>query len=820
MIIREKTRLYDETDSLASFLLGGIGTGTISIDTRGRLHDFEIYNRPNKGFTPPYTFFALNTAAVDADGKRIADTNRTQIMEAEFQPPYEHSHGYNAWEFRGAPRFRHSEFSVRYPFAKMELFDDSLPLQVQLEAFTPFIPTDAHRSGMPLAVFNWSVTNTGSETREVSVAASMTNSCHHLFDDLFGKSIFGPSSNHLFESDRMLAVHMTRDGSTAADLDHMELGLVLDRSRQQAALSESFARVYWSEGQWWDGMQDFWNDFSEDGKLDAEGSVPQDEFSIHTSPNKVSSVGERFTLAAGETAEWRFVISWYKPNRIHSWNQLMSAEEVAARPPERRSIRNYYAKWGNPMESAAYMLEHYDELEGLSRSFADAFYGSTIPEPVIDAVMSTVTVIRSNTCFRVEDGRFFGFEGCFNKAGCCDGNCSHVWNYAQSLAYLFPELERSVRRAELLEEMDEDGGMKFRAYRYLEGDSFGLVPATDGQLGTIVRVYREWQLSGDEAFLRELWPAVKRSLSYAAKVWDSDGDGMLDSQQHNTYDIDFHGPNTMTNTIYYAALEAAARMADYLGDAIAGDYRDLAARGSAVTDTACFNGEYYEQILDDVDRYKYQYGKGVLSDQLLGQTWASLFDLGYVLPEAHVKSAVKSIYDHNFIDGSGMRQLTNLQRTYALNDEAGLALCTWPRGGRPRIPFVYSDEVWSGIEYQVATLLVEEGYIDEALDIVTAVRARHDGKRRSPWNEVECGHHYARSLASYGVYAALAGYRPKLAEGTISFDPKINADDFSCFFACEKGWGIYWQKRDIESGEVDYGIETLYGDLSEISIQH
>ncbi len=790
MKIRDKKRFYDESDSMARFLLGGIGTGNISIDARGRLCDFELFNRPNKGFTPPYSFFAINSAALNESGQRREGSSATNVLEARFPEPYEHSHGYNAWEFRGAPRFQASEFSVSYPFANLTLKDEGMPLDVSLEAFTPFIPADAHRSGMPLVIFNWKVRNCDSVPREVSIAASMTNITHYIDSDFFGKMNFGPSTNRLCRSPRALSAHMTKDGS----------------------------REYWSEGQWWDGMQDFWNDFSEDGKLDPEGSVPREAFAIHFSPNKVSSLGEKKRLAPGETAIWRFIISWYRPNRIHSWNQLLSAEEVAKRPPERRIIRNYHAKWGNPLESAAYVLEHYDELYDLSRSFSRALYESSLPEAVIDAVASTLTVLRSTTCFRSEDGRFFGFEGSFNEAGCCDGNCTHVWNYAQSMAYFFPELERSVRRAEFLEEQDEDGGILHRAYKFLEGRDFELPPATDGQLGAVIRTYREWLISGDKDFLEALWPGVKKALDYAARVWDQDGDGMLDSKQHNTYDIDFHGPNTLTNTIYYAALEAAARMADYFGESEQSrTYRRIAAAGSKLTDESCFNGLYYEQVIDDVNRYKYQYGKGLLSDQLLGQTWASLLDLGHVLPAEHVKSAVKAIYDYNFKHEIG--RVTNLQRSYALNDEKGLLLCSWPFGGRPRIPFVYSDEVWSGIEYQVATLLVEEGFIDEALEIVSAVRARHDGKRRSPWNEVECGHHYARSLASFGVYVALTGFRPNLPEGRLSFSPKVNPENFRCFFSCDRGWGIYWQKKNKETGELESGIETLYGDLSKLTIE-
>ena len=146
------------------------------------------------------------------------------------------------------------------------------------------------------------------------------------------------------------------------------------------------------------------------------------------------------------------------------------------------------------------------------------------------------------------------------------------------------------------------------------------------------------------------------------------------------------------------------------------------------------------QQIDDIDEYRYQYGAGCLADQVLGQLLAHVAGLGYILPEAHVKSAVKAIFKNNF--KTDFSDHAHVQRAYVLNDEKGLLLCSWPNGSRPKLPFIYSDEVWTGIEYQVAAHCIYEGLVDEGLTIVKAVRERHDGFKRNPWNEVECGHHY------------------------------------------------------------------------------
>lgn len=442
--------------------------------------------------------------------------------------------------------------------------------------------------------------------------------------------------------------------------------------------------------------------------------------------------------------------------------------------------------------------------------FAFLTDGTTLDADVIESLVSAITVIRSNTCFRVEDGRFFGWEGCFDQAGGCAGTCTHVWNYAQALAFLFPELEISARRTEFLEETDEEGNMAFRAKRFLEGRKWDMLPATDGQLGSILRVYREWKLTGDGDFLREVWPKLVQALEFSLRTWDEDGDGVLDSKQHNTYDIEFYGITSLTNSILYAALEAAARLAEEMGERkLAERWRQIGAQGSRRMDERLWNGAYYEQAISpqDLNAYKYQYGSGCLSDQLLGQELAHVYGLGYILPREHVRKAMESVFAYNF--RKTLEEHESVQRAYAWQDEAGLVLCSWPRGGRPAQPFVYSDEIWTGIEYQVAVHLIYEGMVEEALQIVKAIRKRYDGRRRSPYDELECGHHYARSMAAWGLLVALSGYEYGPGLDEISFSPRVNGDDFMCFYSNGKAWGTYHQKRQPD-GSMKKEVQELF----------
>ena len=375
-----------------------------------------------------------------------------------------------------------------------------------------------------------------------------------------------------------------------------------------------------------------------------------------------------------------------------------------------------------------------------------------------------------------------------------------------------------MREVEFNLETDESGSMAFRTQQVFGRDRWEMLPAADGQLGSVVRVYREWKYTGNTDFLRRVWKNVKLALDFAFTYWDSDGDCVLDSQQHNTYDIEFYGPNSLTNSIFFAALRAGEEMAAFLGEEdTASRYREAFEKGSQTMDKLLWGGEYYIQAIDDVDEHRYQYGKGCLSDQLLGQTLAHVVGLGHILPEEHVKQAVHSIFHYNFL--TSFKDHHNVQRTYALNDEMGLLLCSWPEGGRPRLPFVYSDEVWTGIEYQVATNLIYDGFLEEGLTIVKAVRDRHDGYRRNPWNEVECGHHYARAMASWGVLTALSGFTCDLVNRKISFKPVINENCFASFFSTGKAWGIYRQKRNPDTGAFETDVEVLYGDLDGVDVQ-
>lgn len=776
-------RVLGSGASVAAFPLGGIGTGNVSIGARGELRDWEIANHPDKGTWLPFTFFAIRARPHDGDPV-------SRVLESRIQPPHEGDSGHHIGKVAGLPRLRSSTMRGEYPLLSVEFTDDRLPVEVRLEAFTPLVPLDVERSSVPGAVLRYTVHNPQDRPVEVSVAGSMSAPV-----GIIGHNVF---KMPVFEGRPSVAER------TTARLRGLTFGTDLPETDVRfgtAALSTADSGVtvtpQWAVDFWQDGVQLFWDDFTSDGRLEPQPATLEGGSELGSSPDnlprlRTGSLGIEATLEAGATRDFEFYLTWHTPNRPRAWNGMCGLPNDGAD----ETVRNRYARsYADAWDVAERLHADLPELEASTRSFHAALFSSTLPAEVVDAVSSTLVVLRSTTCLVLDDGtpqgRFAAWEGSFDHAGSCEGTCTHVWGYAQTAAWLFPSLERSARRTEFLHETLPDGRMRFRANSVFDNPPLDFHPAVDGQLASVIRLHREWRFSGDDAFLQEMWPAARRALEFAFDAWDSDGDLVLDSQQHNTYDIEFYGENTLSNSMFYAALRAGARLAAHVGEPETAQRWGTAAElGAARADATLFNGEYYRQRTDDVDAHRYQYGEGCLSDQLLGQTHAHLNDLGHLFPADHVRRAIGAVFEHNF--RRDFSDYHSVQRTYALNDDQGLVLCTWPRGGRPRIPFVYSDEVWSGIEYQVATNLIYEGLVEQGLEIVRAVRDRHDGVRRNPWNEAECGNHYARSLASWGVLIALTGAQWDASTRTLRLAPRPEAlreGTFETFFSAADGWG-------------------------------
>ncbi len=778
-----------------AFPLGGIGTGTVSLGGCGNFRDWEVFNRPNKGGVLPFTFVAMHLT-----GGGLAKPI-VRVLERVPHPPYTGSSGVPRETGLGLPRFREAIFTGSYPFANLEFIDRKLPVEVSLEAFNPMIPLETADSSLPVAILTYRVLNRAASAVNAAIAFSILNPIGYdgftRLDDRHAP-FFGSNRNEfrvdadvpgLFLSSAKYPVTSPRYGSIALVMEPGDLSY----------------RLAWEHGEWFDEFQKWWDEFLARGRFpDNAGSASEDQTSDY------ASLATHFQLKPGASKQVTFVLSWHFPNTEIYWKSEGEDFGEGRESDIAAPLRNGYGtRWRSAWEPAAYTHRNIDSLFARSRKYRDSLYNSTLPAPLIDAVSSQSSILRTNTVMVMENQLTLAFEGCNDHGGCCPMNCTHVYNYEQALAHLYPELERSMRETDFLLNLRPDGSMSFRTPVPLHAQTGGrMMPAADGQMGCVMKVYREWLRGASDDWLRKLWPNVKRAIEYAWVQWDANRDGVMEGEQHNTYDIEFYGPNSMMGTLYLGALASGARMAAYLGDhAAAETYRHLFDQGRARLDRELWNGEYYVQHVDESRpaAARYQYGEGCLSDQLLGQWFAEVVGLGNLLVPAHVRSALASIFRYNF--NTDFSSFANAQRIYALDDEKGLLLCSWPKGKRPALPFVYSDEVWTGIEYQVAAHLIYEGMVQEGLAIVEAARARYDGRRRNPWNDFECGHHYARAMSSWSLLTAITGFHYSAPDKEIRFRPRVSGAEFRCFYSTGTAWGSYMQQLAETKLDAEINVE-------------
>ncbi|MES1257684.1 MAG: GH116 family glycosyl-hydrolase [Acidobacteriota bacterium] len=770
--------------AMISFPLGGIGAGSIALGGRGQLRDWEMINRADKGNALSYAFPAI---WVKAEGQEPV----ARVLEARIQPPYEGQSGLGADNVPGLSRLEGATFTGEFPRARLDFHDRHLPVTVSLTAGTPFIPLDADESGLPVAVLRYRLRNTGKVKVAAAIAFSIENPVHSTVR-LPGAP--RPEETRLNEPRRtasLAGLRMHNPALEKADVFNGSFALAIHEPGDgQVSLLRG-----WPAGPWWDSPRRFWDDFVADG---AVGPDP-----AKTSP--VGSVCLQRTIAPGQEAEYVFLLAWHFPNRTPErcgWQ--------APRGQEKTVIGNWYAtRFADAWAAAEYASSRLATLEARTTKFLEAIRQTSVPAVVREAAMSNLSTLVSTTCFRTADGEFHGFEGVNDHLGCCSGNCTHVWNYETATTNLFPALSHSLRRSAFGYSMNEQGGLGFRQLLPDGMQRYGTA-AADGQMGQIVKVYLDWQLSGDAEFLREFWPKAKRALEFAwiPGGWDADRDGVMEGVQHNTYDVEFYGPNPLCGIYYLAALRAGEEMARAAGDApSAAEYRRLFESGSRWIDGNLFNGEYYLQKIEgrpasaiaaglrggagaaDPEHPEYQVGDGCLVDQLMGQYLADVAGLGPLVRPENIRKALQSIYRYNH--KATLESHSNFQRTFALNDESALVICDYGKGERPPTPFPYYAEVMTGFEYSAACLMLYQGMTERGLACIGDIRRRYDGVRRNPWDEAECGHHYARAMAAWSGLLALSGFRYRGPDRHVVAAPLIGGGRFRSFWSTASGWGLF-----------------------------
>ena len=819
---------YDQAHLRAIAMpIGGIGTGTVSFGGRGDLRDWEIGNRPAKGFRPDVAFVALRLHSAEHGTTTIALEG--PLDDSEYQGPFGATAAHH-----GLPRFRTCTFDACYPFGTVTLSDPDLPVRVVVTGFNPLIPTDADASGIPIAVLTYTITNTGNTPLDISLAASLQNYLGNaptsgayssaIVNDFFQQDEAEKARrrNHIgyIASDRLTALIYT-----AAPALH---GSEHDGSLAMGWLDANDVtyRTGWADYTWGDSLLDFWDDFHHDGRLDARHSQ---------AVNPVGSVAQHRHLGAGESVSCTLLLGWHFPNRM-AWR---SEEYGAMHFGEYTTtvVGNYYTtRYRDAWDVLVRTVPHLDLLTERTLEFVEELTTANLPAPVVEAALFNLSTLRSQPSFRTADGRFFGWEGTDNFRGSCFGTCTHVWNYEQATAFLFGDLAKTMRENEFAFATRADGLMSFRIGLPLSHAQAWPTAAADGQMGCIVKLYRDWRLSGDTQWMQTLYPQAKAALSFAwvPHGWDGDRDGVMEGCQHNTMDVEYFGPNPQMQFWYLAALKAGAALASACHDhEFAAECKRLFTSGSTWSEHHLFNGEYFRHEIrppmhaaniapgtrhmvmgaSNLVDPELQLGDGCLVDQLVGQYLAHISGLGNLVNADQLRITHQSIFRYN--RKVGLHHHFNHMRSFALGAESALLMASYPRGNRPQRPFPYFNEVMTGFEYTAAAGMIYAGLRDEAVQVVSDIRARYDGAKRSPFDEAECGHHYARAMASWGLVNAWSGQQYNAITGALHFD-HIPANH-KVFWSTGHAWGTLRRRGDtytltIYAGQLQLSTLTVGDD--------
>ena len=503
----------------------------------------------------------------------------------------------------------------------------------------------------------------------------------------------------------------------------------------------------------------------------------------------IGRLGRNLHLEPGEEQSVDFVVTWHFPNfRAHGVGNALVGHSYAAR-------------FKSALAVARYVAAEFDRLSGDTRQWVETWYDSTLPYWLLDRAMANTSTLATTTCYRFQDGRFWAWEG----IGCCHGTCTHVWHYAQAPGRLFPEIERIEReRVNFGIGQHADGGIGMRTNLHSSNHH-----ADDGHCGRVLGVLREHQMSADDGFLRRLWPKVKKAIEFMI-ARDGNADGMLEGAQPNTLDANWYGKISFISSLYLAMLKAGEAMATEMGDEqLATQCREIARRGGqSILET--FNGEYFVQIEDPQHKDKIGVGSGCYIDQVFGQTWAHWVGVGRLFDRDKQLAALRALWKYNFVPDVGpFRKRFVPGRWYAAAGDAGLIMCSWPKGGKnPAFKnhwqYGYFNECMSGFEYQAAANMIWEGddqpdLLQNGLAVTRAIHDRYHAALRNPYNEIECSDHYSRAMASYGVFQAVCGFNCHGPQGNVEFAPRLTPQNFRAAFTTAEGWGTFSQTRGTDT---------------------
>ncbi|WP_310560742.1 GH116 family glycosyl-hydrolase [Flavobacterium sp.] len=765
--------------------IGGIGTGTVYLGGDGKLWLWDIFNETKEGI--------VDKVYKDWQGKKEIKPRDGANFIFPIAPEYPFEQGFGVrviqkdtvWnknlDFNG---FGDIRFKGQYPMAEINYRDAKLPVTIDLQSFSPFVPLDVAASSYPATIMRFKVTNTSDQNATVELSGwlenAVLNNSENNRDLKLVNSIEKKSGN------TVLSCTSKTDSESVkrqADYGNMALTLYNSGKKSKAEAGTTIASKLL---------------FPENEQTTAEANHGE---------QLVGALSKTVKLKPGESADITFIVSWYFPNLLLPQNKNSKGENKG---------RYYSKRFENAAAVAAYIANNYEDLYTKTIAWRNCFYeDATLPHWFLNRTFANTSILATETSFILEDGRFWGWEG----IGCCSGTCTHVWHYAQALGRIFPDLEKNLRERTDFAVIDNaTGGIDFRG-------SLANKFAADGQAGIVLRSYRDYLLSeNNAAFLEKNWDKIKLCLQYLINLDAEEGgeaNGTIFGEQHNTLDAEWYGNVPVITSLYLAALAAAVEMAAAMKDTIAEKQYAAILESGKLNIEKLFNGEFFIQVEDPKHKNAIGIGSGCYIDQVFGQGWAYQLGLGRLYNKEMIKSSLESLWKYNFVPDMGPLRDSispkNNGRPYALAGDAGLVMCTWPKGGKrddweKHWQFGYFNEVMTGFEHQLASHMIWEDKLDYGFSMVKAIHERYGAAKRNPYNEIECSDHYSRAMASYGAFIAACGFTYNGPKGQLGFAPKVNPENFKAAFTATEGWGSFQQTRTATSQTNTIQLE--YGKLA------
>ena len=756
--------------------VGGINAGTVYLGGDGRMWLWDIFNANQNGIDPKEIEWSTELHV----GKKVrSQDGSAYVAPAKNIRPLDQGFAFKI-TYQGntiikrmvAADWDDIAFEATYPIARVTYIDKQLKVQIVVEIFSPFIPLDELNSGLPATVYSFSIKNNSTTPVQVQITGWVENKTGIRTAGKEEERINTTLTKQTGAAVLCSIESKTDPNKLAAQPDYGTLSVA-------ALHKDSFA-------------------------IASVNTEDNETLFLASSLKKITSavdkkllgaVSSSLTILPNQSQQADFIFAWHFANLT-----------LAAIPDKGRF---YNSLFKNAAEVTTYLQNNFTKLCGETRLWKETFYDSTLPYWFLERTFLNIGCLATTTSHRMQSGRYYAWEG----VGCCEGTCTHVWQYAQASARIFPHMEKDIReRVDLGLSLQKDGSMWYRC----EADKR---PAVDGQAGTILRFYREHQMSTTPAFLEQNWGKIKTTIQYLMTL-DKNADGMEDTPLMNTLDAEWDGEIAWIVGLCIAAVKAGELMAIEMKDA---GFAQRCARyvedGKKNMEEKLFNGEYF---IHRPDAAKGRTNLGSYNtchiDQVYGQSWAFQAGIGRVLDKEKTISALKSLWKYNFTPDVGPYLQDKVKwRPYALPGEGGLIMNTNPKneanayGENVTWQIGYFHECMSGFEHQVAAHMMAEGMVDEALILTRTIHDRYHAAKRNPFNEIECSDHYARAMASYGTFITACGFEYHGPKGYIKFAPKISPDNFKAPFTAAAGWGTYQQQQNATA--MSAKLQVKYGSL-------